>query len=260
MAQTDEQSTLSSSIAHHGAYVWETKLILETYAEVQSYDSVYEFVTEDNILNKSSETYRKKILREIARRYSIDKDGYSETPLVNVLSSDLPDATKEWILYYEFSADPLVRLLTVEFLYPLYSSGTLTVTNDDVVDFLDDLESEYSEIGEWSAETKKRVGQHYLAAMKNFEILEGSSTKEFAYIYPPEQAVAYVLYALLDEGVSAAEANVSHNDWKLLFLSTEDVRRRLQDLSPEFLRYEKRGTVERMDPKYESLMECVNEF
>jgi hypothetical protein len=43
-------------------------------------------------------------------------------------------------------------------------------------------------------------------------------------------------------------------------LTPEDVRERLQGVSPSHIQYEKRGSVERLESKYESLMGCIDEF
>jgi hypothetical protein len=104
------------------------------------------------------------------------------------------------------------------------------------------------------------VAEHYLAAMKNFGLMEGNTTKEFQYVYPPNELVLYVLYSLFDQSVTTSNEVIEHPDWKLLLLSPEDVRERLQDVSPSHVQYEKRGSVERLEPKYDSLMRCVDEF
>jgi hypothetical protein len=255
---SDEE--LTSSIGHHGAYIWETKRILEKYIETEDYNAVKEAVLEDNLLRKSSDTYRKSILSEIARRYDIDKEGYTETPLIQVFKRSVSESVCEWILYYEFSQEPLVTLLTTEFLYPSFHSGTLSLEKADVVEFLEDIEPEFSSISSWSENTQRRVAEHYLAAMKNFSILEGDAEKEFKYVYPPDELILYVLYSLFERDVNTADAVINHPDWKILLLTPDDVQDRIQGVSPSYVQYEKRGSVERLEPKYESLMECINEF
>lgn len=255
---TDEE--LSSSIGHHGAYIWETKRILETYIETEDYSAVKEAVLEDNLLRKSSDSYREGILSEIARRYDLDKDGYTETPLIRVFKRPVSESIQEWILYYEFSQEPLVKLLTAEFLYPNFHSGVLALKKEDVVEFIKDIEPNFPSVNSWSENTQTRVAEHYLAAMKNFGLLEGDAEKEFKYVYPPDELILYVLYALFEEGVTTADAVIEHPDWKLLLLTPDDVQERVQGVSPSHIQYEKRGSVERLEPRYESLMGCVDEF
>ena len=255
---TDEE--LSSSIGHHGAYIWETKRILEIYIETQDYSAVKGAVLEDNLLRKSSDNYRESILSEIARRYDLDKNGYTETPLVRVFKRSVSESLQEWILYYEFSQEPLVTLLTAEFLYPKFQSGVLTLKKDDVVEFIEDIESDFPSVSSWSENTQAKVAEHYLAAMKNFGLLEGDTEKEFKYVYPPNELILYVLYSLFEQDVTTADTVVEHPDWKLLLLTPDDVRERLHGVSPSHIQYEKRGSVERLEPRYESLMGCIDEF
>lgn len=254
------ENGLSASIGRHGAYIWETKRVLETYTETQDYDAVKEAVLEENLLRKGSERYREDILTEIAARYNIDKQKYTESPLIRVFNQSVGESIQEWVLYYEFSQDPLVSLLTTEFLYPEFHKGALTVQKEDVIEFLDQSKSEYPIIESWSENTLLSVAEHYLAAMKNFGLLEGNTQKEFRYVYLPEHVILYVLYSLFEDGTTTAEDVVEHQAWKLLLMNTDDVRDRLHDVSPSHVRYEKRGSVERLEPKYESLKRCIDEF
>lgn len=251
---------LSASIGRHGAYLWETKRILEAYLETKSYEAVREAVVEDNLLRKGSERYREDILAEIAGRYRIDKESYTETPLLRTFKRPIADSIQNWILYYEFSQDPLVALITRDFLFPQFHEGALTIQKEDVLEFLDQIKSDHPVIGSWSENTKLSVAEHYLAAMKNFGLLEGNTQKEFSYVYAPDELVLYVLYSLFEQDMTTAKEVVQRPDWKLLLMTHEDVRDRLQGLSPTYVNYEKRGSVERLDPKYESLMECIDEF
>lgn len=255
-----EQPVLSSSIGHHGAYIWETKRIFDEYVESKSIETVRSRVVEDNILNKSSERYRKSIFEEVIRRYLPNRDQYEETPLIALITGPVSEMVQDWALYYEYSDDDLVRTLTQEFLYPKYQKGVLSIEKSDIVLFLNGLEEEHPEIEGWSEQTREQVSKHYLAALKNFDLLEGQQTKEFKYVYPPDEIVVYVLYTLFEQDTTTTDEIVNHRDWRLLFLDSEDVRRRLQDLSPEFIRYEKRGNVERIEPKFASLAEVIDEF
>lgn len=261
MSETEaERAVLRSSIGHHGAYIWETKRIFDEYVDLKSLDGVRSRVVEDNILNKSSESYRKSIFKEIARRYIPDREQYEETPLIRVVTGPVSEMVQNWILYYEYSTDDLVRVLTREFLYPKHQKGALSVESGEIVCFLDELEDKHSEIGEWSERTKEQVSKHYLAALKNFDLLEGQQTKEFKHVYPPDEVVTYVLYTLFERDTITTDEIIDHNDWRLLLLDPGEVRGRLRDLSPEYIRYEKRGDVERIEPKYSSLAEVVDEF
>ena len=254
------QAELSASIARHGAYIWETKRIFDVYIETESYDELKSAVLEDNLLRKGSERYRSDILSEITRRYHIAKDGFRETPLIRAYRRNLSESVWESLLYYEFSQDRLVKYLTTEFLYPRYQDGVLVLRKEDLLTFLENASSTRDEFESWSENTCLSVAEHYLASMKNFGILEGSTEKEFSYVYPPDQLVAYILYTLFEHGHTSADEVVNHTDWRVVLFDQDDVRERLRGISPTHVTYEKRGSVERLEPRYDSLMECVDEF
>lgn len=257
---SNEKVKFTSHIAHHSSYIWETKRILEEYSGLESYKELRKRVVSDNILNKSSERYRKGILEEITRKYIPDKDEFVETPLVKVINSDIPDFKKDWVLYYEFSKDELVYELITNFIYKKYSKGSTYVNKEEITQYLEELEEDHPEISEWSEYTRLQIAEHLLSALKNFGILEGSKKKKFKFISPPNEAIVYTLYSLIEEGIERSEDIVTHDDWKLFMMEEDNVRRNLGRISPEFIRYEKRGSVEKIEPKYDSLEEVVDEF
>lgn len=256
----DNGDEIESWIAHHATYIDETKQILSEYKRLGSFDAVKDRVVEDNILNKDTDYYRKNIIREVARRYIPDKGSYVETPLIRTITSDASDGVKEWALYYEFSQDPLVNTVTKEFLFQKYKAGTLTLKADDVEAFIDSLAEEHPEIEEWSESTVEEASSKYLSAMKNFGLLTGRQTKEFDVFFVPDEAVAYVLYRLYERGVTAAADLIANDEWRLLLFDEEDVRRRLTDITPRYVTYERRGSTERVEPVFDSIDEVVDEF
>jgi len=257
---SEEEVLFKPNLSNGGSFIWETKRILEEYSELNSMEELEDRVVSDNILNKSSETYRKNIIEKIKKRYLPEEDNLPETPLVKVMNSDLTDSRKDWILYYEFSKDDLVYELIVNFINVEYIKGSTYVKMEDVVDYIKQLEENHSEIENWSKKTVVRIAQHFLASLKNFGILEGSKKKKFKFISPPNEVIVYALYSLIDEGIERSEDIINHDDWKLFMMDEDQVRRSLGRLSPEFIRYEKRGSVEKIEPKYDSLEEVVDEF
>jgi len=257
---SEDDVVFTSNIAHHSSYIWETKKILEEYSKLESFEELKDRVLEDNILNKSSESYRKEILKEISRRYIPEKEEYKETPLLKAINSDLADYEKEWIIYYEFSKDDLVYHLITNFIYYKYSQGATYIDKEEIVEYLNDLEEDHPEIQDWSEYTILQVAEHILSALKNFGVLEGSKKKKFKYISPPNQVIVYTLYSLLENGIERSKDIIDHDDWKLFMFNEDSVRNKLSNISPEFIRYEKRGSVEKIEPKYDSLEDVIDEF
>lgn len=256
---SEENPELEPKIAHHGAYIEETKTILRVYADCQSYDELKRRVIEENLLKKDTDYYRKNILREVRRRYIPDTDSYTETPLMTLVAEESRDDIVEWCMYYEFAQDPFIKLVTKEFLYPEYERGTLTVRSEALTEFLESEKDAYPRLREKTGGTIAEAATKYLSAVKNFGLLEGRQEKEFAVAYVPDEAIVYVTYRLFESGSTGTTA-IKHDDWELLMLDTEDVRRRMRDISPRYVTYEKRGSTERLTPEFDSMTEVINAF
>jgi hypothetical protein len=257
---TGPEESLNPQIAHHSTYIDETKRILRTYVECGSYGELERQVVERNILNKNTDEYRTNILREVARRHIPDKEEYTETPLMRVVTADIRSDVTDWCLYYEFAQDPFVHLVTTDFLYPEFERGTLSVQAVDIVEFVKSIQENYADLRERSESTINEAATKYLTALRNYGLLEGTQRKEFAVTYVPEETIAYVVYQLFQKGAKSASDVIEHEDWKLLLMNESEVRRRLRDISPEYVSYEKRGSTERLVRKYDSMEELVDAF
>lgn len=256
----DADESLDPKIAHHGAYINETKLLLRAYVECKDYDELRRRAVEDNVLNKNTDEYRTNILREVTRRYIPDTKEYTQTPLMKVVAADLRSDVTDWCLYYEFARDPFICVVTQDFLYPEHERGTLSVRATDVVTFLESIQEDYAELRDRSDATIEEAATKYLTALRNFGLLEGTQRKEFAVTYTPDETVSYVVYQLFERGATSATEIIEHDDWQLLLMNESDVRRRIRDIAPTYVTYEKRGSTERLVTKYEDTEELIDAF
>ena len=256
----EQVTSLDPKIAHHSSYIDETKRILQAYTDCESYDELEQMVVEENILNKNTDEYRMNILREITRRHIPSKNEYTETPLIRILSSDVRSDVADWCLYYEFAQDPFIHFMTVEFLYPEFERGTLTVQGEDIVTFIQSIKDDYANLCDRSDETITQAASSYLTALRNFGLLEGIRKKEFAVTYVPDETIAYVVYRLFSEEARTAADVIKHEDWKLFLMDQSEVQRRVRDISPQYINYEKRGSTERLKMKYETIDELIDAF
>lgn len=257
---TEPEASLDPKIAHHSTYIDETKRILRTYVECKSYEELEQQVIEGNILNKNTDEYRTNILREVTRRHIPNKKEYTETPLMRVMSADVRSDVTDWCLYFEFAQDPFIQLVTIDFLYPEFERGTLSVQAVDIVEFIKSIQEDYADLRERSESTINEAATKYLTALRNFGLLEGTQRKEFAVTYVPDETIAYVVYRLFQKGAKSPTEIVEHNDWKVLLMNESEVQRRLRDISPEYVSYEKRGSTERLVRKYDSMEELIDAF
>lgn len=258
--QTEPAASLDPKIAHHSTYIDETKRILRTYVECKSYEDLEQQVVEKNILNKNTDEYRTNILREVTRRHIPDKEEYTETPLMQVMAADVRSDVTDWCLYYEFAQDPFIRLITMDFLYPEFERGTLSVEAVDIVEFIHSIQENYVDLRDRSDSTINEAATKYLTALRNFGLLEGTQQKEFAVTYVPDETIAFVVYRLFETGAKSVSEIIEHEDWKLFLMNESEVKRRLRDISPAYVSYKKRGSTERLVQKYDSMEELIDAF
>lgn len=256
----DQATSLDPKIAHHSTYIDETKRILQSYTECESYEELERMVVEDNILNKNTDEYRTNILREVTRRHIPNKGDYTETPLMRILSADVRSDVADWCLYYEFAQDPFIRLITIEFLYSEFQRGTLSIQAEDIVTFINSIKDDYADLRDRSDSTINEAATKYLTSLRNFGLLEGTQRKEFAVTYIPDETIAYVVYRLFDEEATSASEVIEHDDWKLFLMDESEVQRRIRDISPQYINYEKRGSTERLRMKYDTIDELIDAF
>lgn len=258
--ETEVAASIDPKIAHHSTYIDETKRILRTYVECESYEELERRVVEENILNKDTDEYRTNILREVTRRYIPDKEEYTETPLMKIMSVDVRSDVTDWCLYYEFAQDPFIRLVTLAFLFPEFERGTLSVQATDIVTYIESIQEDYADLRDRSESTINEAATKYLTALRNYGLLEGTQRKEFAVTYVPDETVAYTVYRLFQTGAKSASDVIEHDDWKLFLMNESEVQRRIRDISPQYVSYEKRGSTERLITKHDSIEDLIDAF
>ncbi len=257
---TEAVASLDPKIAHHSTYIDETKRILRTYVECKSYEELERRVVEENILNKNTDEYRTNILREVTRRHIPNKEEYAETPLMKIMSADVRSDVTDWCLYYEFAQDPFLRLVTLDFLYPEFERGTLSVQAADIVTFTESIKQDYADLRDRSESTINEAATKYLTALRNYGLLEGTQRKEFAVTYIPDETVAYVVYRLFQKGAKSASEVIEHDDWKMFLMNESEAQRRIRDISPQYVSYEKRGSTERLITKHDNIEDLIDAF
>jgi len=258
--KTEAAASLDPKIAHHSTYINETKRILRTYVECESYEDLERQVVEENILNKDTDEYRTNILREVSRRHIPDRTEYTETPLMKIMSANIQSDVTDWCLYYEFAQNPFIRLITLDFLYPEFERGTLSIQATDIITFIESIQEDYADLRDRSESTINEAATKYLTALRNYGLLEGTQRKEFAVTYVPDETVAYVVYRLFQKGAKSASDIIEHDDWKSFLMDESEVRRRIRDISPQHVSYEKRGSTERLITKHDNIEDLIDAF
>jgi hypothetical protein len=159
--------------------------------------------------------------------------------------------------YYETSRDEsLLAAFAEDACFAWYNSGRIQVTIDDATAWLAD-QSGAGAIPEWSPTVRTKVGRGLLAALRDFQVLEGAVNKRFAAPRLSVRGFAYVAYRLHQQGASSIGI-ASSRVWRRWLLHEE----RVQDLLHQCTRsgvltYGAAGTAVRIDWHVDSVEEAV---
>ncbi|KXB00420.1 hypothetical protein AKJ40_01345 [candidate division MSBL1 archaeon SCGC-AAA259M10] len=247
----------TANIHNTGSLIPESKKILKLYDKLRDVEEVREVLYKENPLSRESEGAIDKILFITRKRYLNDDPG----PLIEVIKSDLNEQITNAILFYHLAkTDNLVYDLTTELLYNLHEEGTLVVNKKDVEDFLKKKEEKHPEISEWAITTRNKLIRHFLAAVKDFGLLEGSKRKKFSSYHLPSESFFYIFYRKFYDDETISEI-LSSKDWNLFFLDEEEIKAILNEGNRKrYIRFEESGNIRSVNPRFDSLEEYVNEI
>lgn len=255
---TDDQR-YNSTLAGKGAYLQETKTVLEQIAAGKSIEDVREAVVESDLLDQRTLRSRKTYWKEAFRRYISERDPEHVSALAKMVASCLNTKAVDLILFYEYcQVDALLYDLTVQCTYELYQNARTAIDKLDVAQWLDEQAENHPEIAAWSPSTRGRLISSYLSTIRDFGLVKGVQTKEFYNFYVPREAFVYALYHQKDRGLGSKQL-IEAEDWRLFLMTERDVIFMLEDAARGgFVHFRRAGDIYDLRFVYEDLSEVVN--
>jgi hypothetical protein len=183
-----------------------------------STDDLKEAAIRSNVLNKATRARAADILR----RTFIPR--FVEGPIPNAWKFVRPledvEASAQIVrpIYYWISAkaEPMIADFSRQFLLPRLSTARAGVEQFEVLDWLNPKGSR------WSPTVSIKVASGLLAALRDFGILEGRSSKRLASLRLPIGSFAFLAFCLHKLG-TLGRGLLFHPDWQLFLLHTSDV-------------------------------------
>jgi hypothetical protein len=206
-------------------------LIDESYSFLSEWDSNRS--REDNLriwkdrnpVGLRSHTWIRDVAFVMNRRF--DPDG-RDLPL-RVLARAGCDLL-EWkpLLLWHITRDEFVlRDFLVSWLFPAFEAGVFRIRAEDLYAHLLSLRDRGALLAkEWSETTVDRVAHALLVMAKDFGLLTGGVTKEFASFHLPERSFLYLLHAMRDEKLNPGKL-VGAPDWRMFMMRPGDVEHEL---------------------------------
>lgn len=235
----------ASKIIKAGALLADTKSLLSHWDLDATVPGNLRRTQHENLFGKASRSRVDDIIAVFRQRY------LTEAPvtraLVSLIRSRFPTAALDRILYFHAArSDRLLFDIVTDVLDVQKNSGRVSVDAREIQRTLVKWTAQGKTVTKWSADTALRVTQGLLSTLRDFGVLQGQVKKTIAPIYLPTEAFAYIAFYLKQHQPSGVKL-VGLPDWKLFFLSTEDVERFLFDAHQHgLLDYHAAGTVTRL--------------
>jgi len=212
-----ESHGYNTRIQKGGALIDEMRQLVRFWRDAPSED-LREAAIRSNVLNKATRARSADILR---RTYV---PRFVEGPIPNAWKLVRPledvEASPQLVkpIYYWISAkaEPMIADFSREFLLPRLSTARAGVEQFEVLDWLNAKGSR------WSPTVSTKVASGLLAALRDFGILEGHTSKRLASLRLPIGSFAYLAFCLHKLG-ALGRGLVFHHDWQLFLLHTPDV-------------------------------------
>ena len=206
----------------------ETKIFFKELDANKDLKEIQLKVLNDNIFDKTALESRKKIFSVIKHRYYLNPNVNSNI-LQKIINSNLQDSIKNFIIFYYFSkAEYIVYDITTKLLFKMLLDGKTTVTKNDIQRFLEEQTASHKEIETWTESTKEHIIQHYLAIMKDFDILKGRVKKQFNIPFIPIEVILFILFEKLEMNMNIKQI-LNSDDFKLFFLDKDDLIHYLEE-------------------------------
>ncbi len=236
--------TYSSRIIKAGALLGDTKTFLLHWDTNASVAENTDRIRRDNLFGKASRSRVGDILAIFRQRYLAEE--CVTKALVLLVHQKFPAPAMDRVLYYHSArADQLLHDAVTEILMPMYKQGLVDINVEEFQRLLAKLILGKT-IRPWSETTLLRAARSILATLRDFGILRGAVNKKIAPQFLPIESFAHIVFYLKQHQPSGAKL-LELPDWKLFFLSREDVERFLFEAHQRrLLEYHVAGNVTRL--------------
>jgi hypothetical protein len=242
------------NIQKGGALLPDTRRLVEVWDLSEDAHLNLRRIAEDNLLGKTT----RRRLDDILLRCLVPRFVTPGPQVISSLKQMLGDH-QAFIeaAYYECSRDETLLAAFGEGpCFAWYEAGRSRVTIDDTLAWLSE-QAAAGAVPEWSPTVRTKVSRGLLAALRDFQVLEGGAAKRFT---PPRLSVrgfSYVAFRLHEQGATSTTL-VSSPVWRRWLLNAHRVDDLLhQAARAGVLTYGSAGTAIRIDWHVTSVEEAI---
>lgn len=148
------------------------------------------------------------------------------------------------LLYLHFALrDRVTYDCVTQVIWAKWNDQNCSVSVEDLVSFLENAADEQPQITRWTEQSRRKVAQSILAALRDFGLLEGVIKKRIVKPAIPLTTARHILRILTSEGVRGMDI-LRHDTWKLYLCREYEVADLLARLAQDHvIRYERAGNT-----------------
>lgn len=242
------------NIQKGGALLPDARRLVEVWDSADCADANLRRIADENLLGKATRRRLDDVLlRCLAPRF------VAPGPHVIAALKDLLGDHRAFVeaAYYETSRDETLLAAFAEGpCFGWYDAGRSRVTIEDTTAWLAE-QTTAGVLPEWSPTVRIKVGRGLLAALRDFQVLEGATIKRFAAPSLSLRGFAYVAFRLHEEGASSTSLASSHvwHRWLLSPTRVDDLLH--QAARAGVLTYGSAGSTVRIDWHVDSVGEAI---
>ena len=242
------------NIQKGGALLPDARRLVEVWDANVSAEVNLSRIADENSLGKAT----RRRLDDILLRCLVPRFVAPGPQVIAALKTLLPDhgAFVE-AAYYETSRDEaLLGAFAEGPCFDWYEVGRSRVTIDDTTAWLAE-QTAAGTLPEWSPTVRTKVGRGLLAALRDFQVLDGATIKRFVPAHLSLRGFAYVAFRLHEQGASSTNIATS-SIWRRWLLGAERVDDLLRQAARAgVLTYGSAGTAVRIDWHVGSVQEAI---
>lgn len=249
------RQTFTVNIQKGGALLPDARRLVEVWDCTESAEENLHRISGDNLLGKATRSRLDDVLiRCLTPRFVAP--GPHVIAALKGLLTDHRAFTEA--AYYETSRyEGLLGAFAEEPCFDWYECGRSRVSIDDATAWLAE-QAAAGRFPEWSPIVRTKVGRGLLAALRDFQILDGTAAKRFASPRLSLTGFAYVAFRLHEQGASATNI-ASSQVWRRWLLDPSRVDDLLhQATTAGVLTYGTAGTAVRIDWHVGSVEEAIH--
>ncbi len=251
------ENLFTSRIIKASALIADTKTMFAAWDLSQDPSANLVKIRHENVFGKASRLRVTEVLSKLRQRYFDDPEVGSA--LVTLVQASAPSAWVDPLLYYySVKNDLTLQGIVLDIVYPRMMSGRTILNVEDVVHQLRDWSDTGKTTSSWGDDTIRRIARNTMAALRDFGVLQGKTTKSITPIYLPIETFAFLAFELTRHQKSGEQ--ILHSDeWKIFFLPVEGVERFFLEAHQEkLLSYYAAGSIIRLEFPATSLTEYAN--